>query len=29
MEIKIFLTLNKYNTCQWREEGKPQLIVTT
>ena len=24
---KIFITLTRYSTCQWREEGKPLLVV--
>ena len=26
-EMKIFITLTKYNTCQQREEGNPLLVV--
>ena len=26
-EMEIFITLTKYNTSQWREEGKPLLMV--
>ena len=26
-EKEIFLTLTKYNTCQRREKGKPQLMM--
>ena len=25
--MEIFITLTKYNTCQWCEEGKPLLVV--
>ena len=27
-EMEIFITLTKYNTYQWREEGNPLLMVT-
>ena len=26
-EMEIFITLAKYNTCQWCEEGKPLSVV--
>ena len=28
-EMEIFITLIKYNIFQWREEGKPLLVVNT
>ena len=28
-EMEILITLTKYNTLQWHEEGKPLLVVTT
>ena len=28
-EMEIFITLTKYNTHQWHEEGKPLQVVTT